>query len=80
MADEWVYLGKIYPSPGVIDELLHIFLARSLHPTAQQLDDDEFIQLQWVPLETLKERIAQGNVTDCKAISALLLADLQNRL
>lgn len=80
LAGEWKYLGKIYPSPGIISEVLYLFLAKNLSIGESQLDSDEFIQVKLVPLAQLKEKIASGEMYDCKTICALSLAQMQNEI
>jgi ADP-ribose pyrophosphatase len=80
VADEWIYLGKIHPSPGIIDEVLHLFMARKLRYLQQNLDDDEFINIHRISLTELKTRLASGAINDCKTMSALLLAIFQGRI
>jgi ADP-ribose pyrophosphatase len=80
IAGEWIYLGKIYPSPGIIDEVLHLFMARKLHNSRQSLDDDEFINIHHISLTELKTRLASGSINDCKTMSALLLAGFQGHI
>ena len=69
-------LGYIYPSPGVIDEVLHLFLARDLEKRSQELDEDEFIQPSWLPLKEIEAQIASGEMTDVKTISVFCRARL----
>jgi ADP-ribose pyrophosphatase len=80
VAGEWIYLGKIYPSPGIIDEILHLFMAKKLRNSRQNLDDDEFINIHRISLAELKTRLASGSINDCKTMSALLLAGFQGHI
>ena len=75
-----ISLGKIYPSPGIIDEVLYLFLAKGLETGQQELDDDEFIHTQWVPIDELEVQIAQGTFEDTKTICALTRARLRKLL
>lgn len=79
-ASQVVSLGYIYPSPGVIDEVLHLFLARGLEKGSQELDEDEFIHVSWLKTEELESRIASGEIQDVKAICALCRAKLTGLL
>ncbi|MCI5956726.1 MAG: NUDIX hydrolase [Clostridiales bacterium] len=79
-AHSLVSLGKIYPSPGIIDEVLYLFLAKGLETGQQELDDDEFIHTQWIPIDELEEQIAQGTFEDTKTICALTRARLMKLL
>lgn len=41
VAEQMISLGQVYPSPGLLDEVLYLFLARGLQKLAQELDEDE---------------------------------------
>lgn len=75
-AESWDYLGSMFPSPGIVDEVLYLFLARGL----KQVFNDELLKIERVPINDVKKRIALGTITDSKLNSALLLANLQDRL
>ena len=75
-AKQMIPLGKIYPSPGIVDEVLYLFLARDVEKGSQELDEDEFIQVNWMPVEEMGERIASGEIKDIKAICAFCRARL----
>ncbi|MBE6939602.1 MAG: NUDIX hydrolase [Ruminococcaceae bacterium] len=73
-AAQWASLGRMIPSPGCYGEMLHLYLARGLTPVGQQLDEDEFLQLEWVPFEILKQACLEGTVIDGKTVTAVLRA------
>jgi ADP-ribose pyrophosphatase len=67
------HLVTIYPSPGVIDELLHIFVARGLRKSSAEQDADENINdIVVVTLDDGLRMIKSGRITDAKTIIALL--------
>ncbi len=76
-ADNWEYLGKIYPSPGIVSEVLYLYLATGLREAERELDSDEFIAVKLVDLETVKKMIADGEISDCKTIAAVALAQMK---
>lgn len=80
VADYWKYLGKIYPSPGIVSEVLHLFLAKDLRLDGRKLDSDEFIDVKAIKLDTLTKQITDGEISDCKLIAALTLAKLQGEI
>ena len=51
-ARELIPLGPFYPAAAYSDEVIWMYLARGLTFGEQQLDDDEFLNLQAVPLVT----------------------------
>ena len=72
VADELVDLGVFYPAPAYSDEAIRMFLARGLHMGAQDLDPDEFLNVEYVPLETLVRQVLAGEIPDVKTQSAVL--------
>lgn len=71
-AGELTALLGFYPSPGMSDEFMQVFVARRLVNTAQKLDQSEQIV---VALHTPDEVLAQihnGVIRDAKTIAAML--------
>jgi len=80
-ADSWTYMGTIYPAAGLSDEIQHLYLARDIKQNFhQKLDDDEFINVKKLPLQEVRRLIATGEITDCAALCALMVAQEQGRL
>ena len=73
-------MGFIFPSPGVVDERLWLFFATELTPASQDLDEDEFIHVCWLPAKELARQIAEGENNDAKAHCAFLRARLLGKL
>ena len=71
-ADRWEHLGEMYALPGYSDEIIHLFLARELRETPQQLDLDERITVHPIALETCLEMANTGRLKDAKSMAALL--------
>lgn len=67
-AAQWDYLTRIHPVISYSTESIDLFLARSLTPGEQQLDEGEFIELMTVPAGQLMDWVRQGKVTDVKTI------------
>lgn len=74
VADEYLFLGKMYPSPGYCEEIVHIYLARGLHPSNQHLDEDEFLEVYRIPFEQIVQEVIAGKITDAKTQIAVLKA------
>ena len=73
-AGQWRELGPIYPTPGFCDEVLHLFLARDLDHTARDPQQDEVIEVHWLPLEDAAAMALDGRIQDSKTIAGLLRA------
>ena len=72
--DELIYLGELYTSPGFSTEVLHMYLARKLRQGEAHPDEDEFLQGERVPLETLLEQVMDGTLVDAKTVALALKA------
>lgn len=62
VADSIKYLGAYYGSPAILDEKIYMYLAEGLHFGEQELDDDEFVETERIPLEKLCTMIMNGEV------------------
>lgn len=71
-ADEWVYLGAFFSSPGFANEKLYAFLARSLRVVDTDPDDDEDLVISRHSVGELLEHLRE--ITDAKTLATLLLA------
>lgn len=69
-------LGRILPSPGCYGETLHLYLARDLKMEEQHLDEDEFLNVDWVPFGEMVRRCLSGEIEDAKTVAAVLKAKL----
>ena len=73
-ASEWISLGRILPAPAYCDEVLYLYLAQGLHAGNQDLDTDEFLDVEAVPLSELVQDVLDGRIEDAKTQIALLKA------
>ena len=73
-AGRWQKLGEYFSSPGVLTEVIHVFLARDLNPADAQPEDHEVFEVQWVPLDEAVALAARGGLHDGKSIVGLLWA------
>ena len=76
VAEQMISLGQVYPSPGLLDEVLYLFLARGLQKDAQELDEDEFLNVFRMPLDELVDKVLAGEIPDAKTQAAALRAKL----
>jgi ADP-ribose pyrophosphatase len=65
-------LGWIWTTPGFCDEKIWLFLARGLEETRQELDEDEVLELERIPLREAVDKAARGEIHDGKTACALL--------
>ncbi len=74
--DEYIYLGSLVPTPAYCGEVIHMYLARGLHYGEQQLDRDEFLDIEKIPLGKAVEMIMNNELPDAKTQIAILKAKL----
>lgn len=79
VAENFIDLGRIYPSPGYTNEEIYLYAATGLTEVEQNLDEDEFLQVTKMKLTTLITKIMSGEITDAKTIAAAFkLKELRN--
>lgn len=74
-AAEWRSLGYLYASPGVLDEKLHLFVARGLTPGPMSPEADEQLEPVTLEFDAALRMCLTGEIKDAKTITALLLWD-----
>lgn len=72
--ENFEYLGVMYPSVAYLTEKIHMYLATGLSFGEQHLDEDEFLDVEKMPLSKAVEMVINGEIKDGKTQSALLLA------
>lgn len=70
--DSFVSLGKLLPTPAYDTEITYMYLARGLHGGEQKLDEDEFLDVEKIPLEKAAEMIMNNEIDDAKTQIAIL--------
>ena len=62
---------ETYPTPGYTNERIYIYRAFDGTYTQTNLDEGEFLDVEWIPLERVKEMLKRGEIKDAKTIIAL---------
>lgn len=78
-AREMKYLTSVATAVGFTNEKIYIYLARGLAMGPQNLDEDEFINIEKYPLEEAVNMVLTGKIIDAKSCVAILLADRMER-
>jgi ADP-ribose pyrophosphatase len=68
------HLGGFFLAPGYSTEYMHIYLATELRPDPLEADSDEFIAVEYIPLDTALDLARRGAIPDAKSLAAILLA------
>ena len=69
------YLTSIATSPGFCDEIIHIYMATGLTFDGANPDDDEFVNVDLVPLGELIDAVLDGKIEDAKTVVGALACD-----
>lgn len=66
------FLFNFYSTPGFCDEIMHVYIAKSLTLKGQHLDETEKITVHPLPLKKIMEMMYNKEIRDGKTIAALL--------
>lgn len=75
-AQNYIDLGKFYPTPGYVDEVIYIYLALGLKEGISHPDEDEFVEIEKIHIDKLCEMIMKNEIKDGKTIAGILKAKL----
>ncbi len=79
-ARKWKRILYFWPSPGFLAEAMSIYLATDLRPGVAQPEEDEVIEIQFVPLKKAVAMVVSGAIQDAKTIAGVLWLDQQQRV
>ena len=65
-------LGLYRSTPAILDEKIDLYLAEGLTFGEMDLDEDEFLAVERIPLSTLLDMVMNGEITDGKTQVAIL--------
>lgn len=68
------YLGEIFTTVAIFDEKIHLYLATELEFKDAHPDDDEFLEVETIPLSELYNMVMDGDIKDAKTQIAILKA------
>ena len=67
-------VGEFYLAPGYSTEFMMVYLATNLSHNPLDADDDEFLEVEKIPVGEAIQRANRGEIPDAKSLAALLLA------
>jgi 8-oxo-dGTP pyrophosphatase MutT (NUDIX family) len=73
-AADWRELGFMHSSPGIFTEVVYLYLARHLTPVALGHEQEEVIEVHWLPLNQALEWCRDGTISDAKTLIGLFRA------
>ena len=72
IAKKFTYLGELIPTPAIVSERIQMFLAEDISFTDRELDEDEFLEVERVPLKELYDMAMRGEISDAKTLVTVL--------
>lgn len=76
-SDDLRWLITLRTTVAFCNEKIEIYVAGDLKPSKQNLDEDEFVDVNAYTLNELKEMIFTGKIEDSKTVAALLAYEVQ---
>jgi 8-oxo-dGTP pyrophosphatase MutT (NUDIX family) len=67
-------VGEFYLAPGYSSEFMAVFLATDLKHNPLDPDEDEFLQVEKIPVKDVTAMFLRGDAPDSKSLAAWLLA------
>ncbi|MBQ8381520.1 MAG: NUDIX hydrolase [Clostridia bacterium] len=74
IAGKMTYLGELDTSPALVSEKIHMYLAEELTFGERELDEDEFLNVEYTPLKSLYNMVMSGEIRDAKTQIAVMKA------
>ncbi len=74
IAQSYTFLGRLDTTPALIDEKIYMYMAEGLEFTERELDADEFLDVEYIPLGELVDMVMRGEICDGKTQIAILKA------
>ena len=72
VAKNYTFLGELDTSPALINEKIYMYLAEDIEFFEQNLDEDEFLDVEYIPLSELCSAVMSGEIKDAKTQIAIL--------
>ena len=79
VASELKPLYTLYPTPGYTNEKIYIYEASGVTAGRQHLDEGEFLNVVFLPVEEVARMIEKGEIRDAKTIVAVQSFLLKNK-
>ena len=76
VAGRWRELGSMLSSPGVFDEVIHLYMATQLQWVGPAHEQHELIEIHWLPVDEALTLLMRTEIRDAKTIAGIVLARL----
>lgn len=72
VTDKMQSLGEFYPTPGYCSEIIYLYYADNLEYKKQNLDEDEFLNVETIKLDDAVKMVMNGEIKDGKTQAIIL--------
>jgi 8-oxo-dGTP pyrophosphatase MutT (NUDIX family) len=72
-------LTSYHPSPGLIDQTFHVFVADAAEYTGDPVDVDEAERIEWIPVDTAAASLMTGGMDGITIVGLLIWLREQHR-
>lgn len=72
VASKYMNCGKFYPSPGYTSEIIYLYAAKGLTSTHMHPDDDEFLEVEKIPVKKAVQMVLDNEIVDGKTQALVL--------
>ncbi len=80
VAENYADLGKFYPTPGYCGEIIHLYAGWNLKECDMNLDEDEFLEVEKIPLDKAVDMVLNGEIRDGKTQALVMrVAEMKRR-
>lgn len=73
-AGTWRSLGDYLSSPGILTEVVHLYLATQLSPVPQRPEEHEVFEVHWLDFDTVLAQARSGQLRDGKSLAGIFRA------
>lgn len=80
IAENYADLGKFYPTPGYCGEIIYLYVGWNLREAEMNLDEDEFLEVEKIPLDKAVDMVLNGEIRDGKTQALVMrVAEMKRR-
>lgn len=72
VAGKMTFIGALDTSPALLTERIYMYIAEDLEFTDRELDDDEFLSVEYESFKKLYDMVISGEIADAKTQVAIL--------
>lgn len=78
---DYRFLGNLYPSPGYSNEIIRLWCCKVVSEGDMDLDEDEFIDVERIPVDKALEMVMNNEIPDSKTqVLILKVSNLLNSM